>query len=222
MRYDGRVSDTTGAEGEQGAVEFRHIITLVLFQLFFCVVASFFYPEPFIPGHHAVSDFGATVTHDSLEPNPISPWIYGIGLALSAVWVLMMPSRVDRDYRHRNTLRHLCVMCAVAFLMMIAPHDLPSTRVFHVTGSGFLFFALWAMTMLYLFRCRSRGHLGLFRIGMVLLQVTILSYAVLFVVDSPAKQMGQAVSIIGLLLPLLAASYIATHDDLVREVEPVS
>ena len=202
--------------------EFRHIVLLVVFHFVFCWIASRFYPEPFVPFHHAVSDFGASLTHDLALQNPVSPYFYSAGLLLSAIWMLLMPATFDRGYRHRNLITHACSLGAVGFAMMVAPHDLPYTRPVHVTGSAFLFLALWLMTMVYLYRCRERGHHGLFWTGVIILHVTILSYAVFFAVDSPAKQAAQAVSIIGLLIPLLSGSYVATHDGLARPVEPIS
>jgi hypothetical membrane protein len=203
------------------ARQHKHFLTLLAINTATCVVATLLYPEKYVIAQHALSDFGATVTRDQLLPNPIAPWVFGVGMVVSAVWMFGMPAKLDEGEHRRSLMVRMAQLCAIGFLFMVAPHNLPLTRPIHMTGGACIFFSLWAFAVHYLVACRRNGQRLLFLVGMLILQASVLFYAVLFVVDSPAKQAAQAIALVGVILPLLFATRAVSHASEL-EVEPVA
>jgi hypothetical protein len=89
---------------------------------------------------------------------------------------------------------------------MPAPHNLPTFHSIHMLGAGFVIFSLWVYGMRYLLRCRDLGMVTGYRIGMVVLQAGVLTYALLFALDSPHKQTAQAAAVFSVCVTITVST----------------
>lgn len=66
-------------------------------------------------------------------------------------------------------------------------------------GGGFIFFSLWMHANIYLVEAKRSGKPGVFWIGMLVLQSTVLTYAFTFAIDWQHKQITQGIGLAGVI-----------------------
>lgn len=183
-------------------------------------IAMAHYAEDFALLRDAISDLGATQTRRGGAPNPVSPYIFGAQLFASAVIMLRFAHYLRREGADAASVDvRLAQLAAVGFLLMPAPHNEPVYHTIHMVGAGFVIFSLWVYGMRYLWRCRLRGMVSGYRVGMTLLQGGVLTYALLFALGSPVKQVAQAAAVASVCLVLTGATVALARS---RAREPVS
>jgi lipid-A-disaccharide synthase-like uncharacterized protein len=133
-------------------------------------------------------------------------------MIVSGVMCLRYARHIARseDNPRENRVR-LLRLCAAGFYLMPAPHNLPITHYLHMFGGPFIFFSLWVLTMIYLSEGKRHGMAGTFWLGMVILQSTVLSYALMFAIDSEVKQSAQGIGLCGLLTALIWSTQALAH-----------
>ena len=184
-----------------------YLFSLLLLNLIIFRIASRLYGDQFIVFRDAISDLGATVTSTGL-PNRQSPYVFVPGMVVSGIIMLVFARYLDRKHANGRSIRpRLARLCSAGFLLMPAPHNLPVCEQLHMTGAAFIFFAFWALGMGYLTDCRELGMHALYWIGMAVLQGTVVSYGVLFTINSPSKQTAQGFGVLGLISTLVVSTY---------------
>ena len=185
--------------------EHRYYILLLFVNVALSRLAMEFYPGDFVLTRDALSDLGAAVTRTGLL-NPRAPYVFVPQMLLSAGVLLRLASHItSTGLRGHQARAPLARLAGAGFVLMIAPHDLPLFHYVHLVGTALMFFALWRLSMWYLGSIR-RERPGLFAAGQLVLQSTVLTYAVLFFLDSPHKQTAQAAGLAGLAAALILST----------------
>lgn len=160
----------------------------------FLTLGMLTYAEPFRFWEYPLSDLGATVTATGIR-NGISI-LFFICAMLTSCLVMVLLSRRFRGFR-----RALCLSCAAGFLISTFPHNI--CNPVHSLGAALMVGSLWGLSVSFLGTLRIRNSVSPFLLGHALLQGTILTYAVTFILDSPVKQVTQKLAVLGLLTVLL-------------------
>ena len=181
---------------------FTVLFAVLLFGLFW---AALVFGEPFLFWVFPLSDLGATVTENGFE-NGRSVVIFAsdmiaCAVVMSVIGVFFLR---DRGVRHRSLRVTFSFTCALGFLIAAFPHDIFSAQ--HTFGSAFMVGSLWFHSVLFLEDIRFyRGRAASLRHHFVL-QSTVLSYAVAYVLDAPIKQVLQKFAVLGLSVVLLSST----------------
>lgn len=188
-------------------------------------LAARFYPEEFALFRDAVSDLGATATRSG-RANPRSPYVFAIQMVASSVAMLLLARHLYRRGFDRSSPDvRLAELAAVGFLLMPAPHNEAVYHVIHMVGAGFVVFSLWVCAIRYLAVARGYGHHAWHGFATVLLHGGVLTYALLFALASPLKQVAQSVALIAVSLTLIVTTQLLAADRVrvasASEVEPV-
>lgn len=184
-----------------------YVLGLLIINLIVFRIATRLYGDQFIFMRDAISDLGATVTRTG-HPNPHSAYAFIPGMVVSGIHMIVFSRYLKRMHQgDRSGRPRLALLAALGFFVMPAPHNLPVYHYMHMMGAAFIFFAFWVLSMGYLRDCKKLGMHGVYWVGMIVLQVTILTYAFLFAIDSPVKQVAQGFSLVGLIATLVVSSY---------------
>lgn len=197
-------------------------LTLLVVNLVLGHIASRLYADDFALFRDAVSDLGATATRGG-RPNRHSPYVFTAQMvASSGTMILFARHQIHRGFHHASGEVRLSELAGIGFLLMPAPHNEPVYHVVHMVGAGFVVFSLWASSMRYLRTTRRLGHVVWYWIGMTLLQGGVLTYALLFALDSPLKQTAQAYALISISFTIVTSTGLLAADEAaISEVEPV-
>lgn len=177
----------------------RLVSLLILANAVLMATAALVYPERFRFWEYPLSELGAYRTMNGTQNGP-SQFFFIVDMVLSGLVMALIAHR----FRHRrgcpNRLLRtvLASVGAFGFWIAVLPYDL--YLVNHSLGSAFVFFSLWALSVSYLAEVRTRGETGVFLLGHGVLQTTVISYAVTFLVNVPAKQAAQKLAVFGLML----------------------
>ena len=192
------------------AQQLSAVIAVVIGML---TLAIIFYREPFQLWKYPLSDLGATVTEHGL-PNTPSLVFFDCGMLASSLIMLRISSRFAASkVRNRKIKRGLTLLGAAGFFVIMFPYNISDPV--HMTGGGMVFGSLWALTVLLLLETRPRAGRLRFWLLQLLLQLTILPYAALFLLGPPIKQAFQKPAVVGLMLTLRITVGICNKLDLV-------
>ena len=109
-------------------------------------------------------------------------------------------------------------VAALGFFIATFPHDIFSAQ--HTIGSAFMVGSLWFLAVFFLDDIRlSEGSGVAFRYHAVL-QLTVVSYAIGYCIDSPIKQILQKIAVFGLSYVLLASTNVLCRCD--KSAEPLA
>jgi len=153
----------------------------------------------------ALSDLGCTVTPQG-KSNAISCFIFALGMFITSYILLRIAVyfRQDNSIIHYHLKHYLCLMGSVGSFGFIFPWNLNDN--IHMIGAGLMVAALWAIGGLLLFEARKFISFGRFLLLQLILQGTVLTYAVTFVVDSPIRNIPQKFAVLGLIFVLKIAT----------------
>lgn len=153
------------------------------------------YGEPFLLSQYAISDLGATVTKHGL-PNTSSRIIMTIGMLICSS--LMLRVGLARSLRQQWVKRWLALLCAAGFFLFICPLDINYT--IHSIGAALIIGPLYLLDNCFLWEQRQHMPAIVFWLAQVILQTTVLTYAVAFTTTAAIKQISQKFCIAGLLI----------------------
>lgn len=155
------------------------------------------YREPFKFWQYPLSDLGATLTQDGL-PNVVPLVLFDTGMISCAVVMFSISTLfATSDVEHRKLKRLLALICAFGFVVIIFPYNVNDP--IHMTGGGAVFGGMWGLFLLLLLELRSRIGGARFWLLQLLLQGTLLPYAVMFAIGPPIQQAYQKPAVIGML-----------------------
>lgn len=159
-----------------------------------------FYREPFRFLAYPLSDLGATVSEHGF-PNRVSNVFFDLGMIVGGLIMLTIARGLKSGAMpHREPKRVLSLVAALGFFVITFPYNINDT--IHMIGGAALIGGLWGLTVLLLFELRQLIGKGRFWIMQILLQGTILPYALLVALDIPIKQAFQKPAVLALIITL--------------------
>ena len=168
---------------------------------FFLGVLTF--GQPFSFTNHAFSYLGMTTTPDG-SSNYLCMLVNAMGMLMSA-FICFRISQILQESRSH----WFFWLAGAGYIIMLIPCNLYNAG--HMIGAALLVFGLWAFTSLHLFRLRSFTGWFKFLLYQLILQGTVLPYAVLYFLGSPDKQFMQKLAVAGLVMALKLTALELVH-----------
>ena len=152
------------------------------------------YGERFPFWEKAYSHIG-TMRTVSGYPNTLALLVFGLGMLLSS-WICYRSSKM-----RTSQFDNLCfIVCSAGYLLLMVPCDL--FNAVHSIGGALVFGSLWLFSVIHLNEIHNEKPGYKFWLYHLILQGTVLPYAFLYAVKSPADQQVQKLAFIGLFLTL--------------------
>ena len=182
--------------GEQNLVHQlnRHLGWLLGVTILVYVVGIFLYADRFPFWTKAFSHIG-TLTTGAGRGNTASMLTVSLGM-MACSWICLRSSRIGT-----GQFDHYCFMaCSAGYLLLGIPCDLLNTV--HSIGGALVVGSMWFFCVFHLNELYHSLKPGRFWLYHLLLQGTVLPYAFLYIVGSPADQYVQKIAIAGLIITL--------------------
>lgn len=172
------------------------------------ILALVFYREPFLLLRDAFSELGETVTPEG-HSNTMSRLVFSMGWLVCSVLMVQISYRYGRTREMKNAAfkRWLAMLGGVGFLVAITPNDV--SHLLHSIGMGLVVGVTYVFGVLFLVELKAEIGSLTFLSTMLLLQITVLTYATAFFLDASIKQAAQKLCVIGLLVAVEKAATIA-------------
>jgi hypothetical protein len=168
--------------------------------------------EPFLFWKYPFSDLGSTVTQNGMS-NRYSCFILVLGMFLSGylLWKISVCFKEDPAIIHYQLKRYLCISAGIGCFVFVFPHNINND--IHMIGAAIMVASFWALAALLLLEARKHIPTEKFILQQSILQGTVLTYAVTYVMDSPIKNIAQKFAILGLMIVLkIATSTVKTFE----------
>ena len=171
------------------------------------VLALALYREPFFLLRDAFSELGETLTSQG-RSNTIPRLIFSVGWLICSVLMVQISYRYGKRPAMKNATfkRWLAMFGGIGFLVAITPNDV--NHIVHSIGMGLVVGVTYVFGVLFLIELRTEVGAPNFLWLMLLLQTTVLTYAVAFFLNASIKQAAQKLCVIGLLLVVEKAATI--------------
>lgn len=181
----------------------NHYFTLILtLNITSMLSAMLLFGERFDFWNHAASDLGLTVT-DNGSANYKSLFLFSAGMIASGYLCLQIHKILKAySFKHKEMKLLLLKTCSLGYFGIVTPYNISHTL--HVLGATSLFGSLYFLTVVLLFELKEQGKRFEFYVFQLLLQGTILPYALLYFLDSPVRNVAQKFAVAGLMLSLRA------------------
>lgn len=180
----------------------RHYLGRVLtVQVAFLAAAAVAYPGTYSPTENALSDLGCWITPDG-RWNYHGAALFTVAMVISAGLLVSLCGRLGRWAAERETHRALrlqitiLLVSATGSVVITVPHTVH--RLIHGIGAGLLIGGFWALGIslcLELWRADRRVLAATYQLT---IQAAVLTYALLFVLDHPGRQLAQKAAVLGL------------------------
>jgi hypothetical protein len=157
------------------------------------------YGEAFLFSEYAISDLGATVTKHG-RPNLNARIVMTIGMLICSFMMLRIGLHYgqSRSLRNQRFKRLVAVLCAGGFFLFTCPLNV--NYVVHSIGAGLIIGCLYLFDNCFLFEQRLLMPALVFWGSQLILQATVLTYAVAYITTAAIKQISQKCCIAGLLV----------------------
>jgi len=172
----------------------RYISYLLWVTVLVYILGMITYGDSFTFWDKAYSHIGSIRTVSG-NPNTLSLLIFGLGMLLSS-WICIRSSNILPGQLNHYFFR----LCGVGYLLLIVPCDL--INLVHSIGGALVFGTLWLFTTLHLKKLYHHVHRYKIYLYHFILQGTVLPYAFLYAIRSPAQQSVQKLALFGLMLIL--------------------
>ncbi|MEA3408278.1 MAG: hypothetical protein U9R48_09405 [Chloroflexota bacterium] len=171
------------------------LVSLVFFVT--VILAILFLGEPFSMWQHPFSDLGNTVTRQG-RPNMPSRLIFCAGMLVDGYIMRRISAcyAQNPDLRHRTVKRWLALLGALGSVVSTYPSDV--SNLIHSLGTGPAVGVIYLFTTLFHLELRPQTRPSFFYADLIILQATVLPYAVAFFLNLPPKQSLQKLCILGL------------------------
>jgi hypothetical protein len=195
-------SKTYGYNGHASLITYRSLniwlnylmgVTILVFFL-----GTLTFGEKYSLREHAFSYFGMIKTPGG-APNTLCFLVFVMGGLMSAFICFRISHILQQSRSH-----WLFWLAGTGYLVLLVPCDLSNS--FHMIGAALLFFSLWSFTVLHLVRMIPFTGRLKFMLYQLILQGSVLPYAVLYFIGSPEKQLFQKFAVFGLILALKMAA----------------
>ncbi|MGD9030219.1 MAG: hypothetical protein PVG25_10430 [Anaerolineae bacterium] len=175
------------------------LLSLILFATL--AIAILFHGEPFLFWQHAFSDLGNIKTLGG-QPNATSRLTFSVGMIVQSAIML----RISACYAGNETLWHhtvkrwLALLGAIGFVVSIYPNDI--NHLVHSVGVGIVIGVVYLFTMIFHCELKPVTSPWLFYGDLVIIQVSVFSYAIAFFADWELKQSLQKTCVMGVFFTL--------------------
>jgi len=174
---------------------------LTVLATFLCSILC--YSERFVFFKYALSDLGGIYTVNGNKNIP-SFSIFISGMFLCAVFMALICRRFiqgrDGGEKNRHVKTALSGLASAGFIIIMSPND--TMHAVHIAGGALMFFSLWMLTNVFLIDAARRKDRMTVVIGHLFLQSTVVTYALLYFINSPFRQTAQKAAVFGLILVL--------------------
>ena len=166
----------------------------------FCV-GMWLYGEPFVFFEYPFSGLGATKTVNGFENHASMVVFVGTMIATGIIFIAVSIVLVrDRAIPFRGLRIVISLTAAFGAFISTFPHDLFDLQ--HKLGAGFFVGSVWLTAVFFLVDAVNVISRRLIVALHLVLHVTVLAYAIAFMVDSPTKQFFQKFAVMGLGLAI--------------------
>lgn len=186
--YDGICSDKVSRQ-------FSVLIFVVLTGLVLSILSD---RGSFFVWQDPLSDLGALRTVNG-DLNVVPRTIFDLSMTISGLLMLRLYSFLSTDggLLHAGAKRAMTFAGGIGFFMLLMPYDVD--LAVHEIGASLVFATLWGMPVLFSVELKRASLTGRALIAQVVLQGTVLPYAILFVADMPGEVVAQKFAVIGLM-----------------------
>ncbi len=197
--------------------EFSILIIVVLTGLVLSILSD---TGSFYVWRDPLSDLGALRTIDG-ELNVVPRTIFDLTMTMSGLIMFRIYSLLSADCRLRFAAvkRAMAFAGGVGFFMLLMPYDVDLGV--HEAGASLVFATLWGMTVLFSVELKQTSSAGRALLAQVVLQGTVLPYAILFAADIPSEVVAQKFAVIGLMFSVWYTTG-SGHAGIIRSTEYAS
>lgn len=155
--------------------------------------AALAYPGDYSLSENALSDLGCWITPDG-QCNQYGAALFATAMLTTAALLIAL---IRALARRQSPVRVMFLsFSAAGAILILMPHTVH--RIIHGVGAGLLIGGFWGYSLCLSVRAwRADRRVAAVTCQMVV-QVAVLTYAVLFALDSPAKQPAQKIAVVGL------------------------
>lgn len=148
-----------------------------------------------------LSDLGALRTVNG-QLNVVPRTIFDFTMTISGILMFRVYSllSIDINLQHAVMKRIMTFAGGIGFFMLLMPYDVD--LAVHEVGASLVFATLWGMTVLFSVELRRASLTTRALLAQVVLQGTVLPYAVLFVADMPSEVIAQKFAVAGMMFAL--------------------
>lgn len=174
------------------------LIFLICLGLILAIVT---YRGSFSVWKYPLSDLGTLYTEHN-KPNLLSRLIFDITMVISGFIMI----KICSDFASNPSLRHsgmksaLTFICALGFFILIFPYDV--INYIHEAGATFVFGSFWIMVFEFSMELKHSSSTLRFLLSQIVLQGTVLPYALLFTIGTPLEEAVQKFAVAGLMFAL--------------------
>ncbi len=157
------------------------------------------YKGPFLVWQYQLSDLGEPLTENG-NPNVLARAIFDATMLTSGILMATMYSLFssDKSSSHSGSKKVISLASAAGFLLLILPYNY--YEWLHIIGGVSVFGMFWAFVVLRSIELNHSHRKSKAIISQVILQPTVVPYAVLFALQEPAEIVAQKFAVVGLVL----------------------
>lgn len=157
------------------------------------------YKGRFLVWQYQLSDLGEPLTENG-SPNVLARAIFDATMLTSGILMATIYSLFSSDKlsSHRTAKRVISITSAGGFFLLILPYNF--YEWLHIVGGVFAFGMFWAFVVLRSIELNHSQHRLKAIATQVILQPTVVPYAVLFVLQEPTEIIAQKFAVIGLVV----------------------
>jgi hypothetical protein len=180
------------------------------------ILGMIFYGEKFLFWEYPFSSLGATRTIHGFDNN-VSRCIFDSSMALSGIMLLLISKNIRYSREkvvHSSQKEMLCLIGGIGFIIMLYPHNI--NNFIHSIGSGFAVGSLWLLSIIYLHELQETKLKSMAGPLRILLQGTLLPYALTFFLNMSIKQYCQKFAVFGVIFVLRAATQLCRKESVIQ------
>jgi len=170
------------------------VIIIVSFSL-----GMIMYSDSFSFWNSPFSDLGITVAPNG-KSNIISLIIFAAGMILTGITFLRiaMEFKSDKEIIRSELKASLSTLGGIGCFVFTFPHNINDNV--HMIGAACFVAALWSIGTLLLIETRKTISKNLNILLQLVLQITVIGYAICYFADLPIKNIAQKFAIMGLII----------------------
>lgn len=190
----------------------RYISTVILVILVGLCIAMGTYQGKFLFWKSPVCSLG-TIYANHKQFNIISLLFFDFTMMLSSYLMMKVGYSFSSDipFQHKRLKQILSFTCSIGFLLIIAPYTVLHT--IHIIGGTFVIGPLWGLALLFSIEVRPHISTSAFLFYQLILQGSILSYAIMYSMGIPTDNAAQKFGIASLMIVLWFATRTGLQND---------
>lgn len=190
----------------------RRVSLIILVILVGVVVAMLTYRGTFLFWKYPVSDLGVIYVGQQ-EFNFTSVFFFDFAMFVSCFLMIQIAFNFTSaiPFQHKLVKQILSFSCSLGFLLIIFPYTLFWT--IHIIGAGLVVGSLWALAIVFSIEVKPFISTIAFIFYQIILQVSILTYAIMYTMGIPMNDAVQKFGILSLMIVLWFTTRYKTADE---------